>query len=100
MQGHQRMGARRAVMLAAPLHAAEPPAVAEPARKVMERPPQLEQRNADLQRQVRTLQQPPSKAAAAAAPASAAPGAWRPPAPRWPATPPAATSSCSRCTTA
>lgn len=62
-----------ALMLSAPLQAAEDPAVAAQLRQVIERLQQLEQRNAELERQLRALQGRPAEAAAAATPAAPAP---------------------------
>lgn len=73
-KGVLRLGAAvaAALVLSGPVRAAEEPAVAGQLRKVMERLQQLEQRNAELERQVRALQQP-AAGVAAAPPAAAAP---------------------------
>lgn len=59
-----------ALMLSAPLQAAEDPAVAAQLRQVIERLQQLEQRNAELERQLRALQGRPAEAAATPPPAA------------------------------
>lgn len=79
MGGHKRTGWRHGAMLAAaltlasPLQAAETPALGDQLRQVIERLQQLEQRNAELERQLRALQRPAPAGAAAAPPAGAAP---------------------------